>query len=192
MGKHYGQGRVLYSVNEETALQLDQIRDIAAAMTAAGVSFWLFGGWGLDARIGRITRDHGDIEIWVADGDADRTRDAIVGAGFTYAPNDYPEESYEYLREGIKSSSAFFLRNEDGSFSSRGRFSDWRFPPSSFTSPPGRLGDVAVPTMSVEGMIAMKEQYATLRNGKPLRDKDIRDLVLLRSLLLPGPTISPA
>ena len=183
MGKHYGQGRVLYSVNEETALQLDQIRDIAAAMTAAGVSFWLFGGWGLDARIGRITRDHGDIEIWVAAGDADRTRHAIVGAGFTYAPNDYPEESYEYLREGIKSSSAFFLRNEDGSFSSRGRFSDWRFPPSSFTSPPGRFGDVAVPTMSVEGMIAMKEQYATLRNGKPLRDKDIRDLVLLRSLL---------
>jgi hypothetical protein len=30
--------------------------------------------------------------------------------------------------------------------------------------------------MSVEGMIAMKEQFATLRNGKPLRDKDIHDL----------------
>jgi len=170
-------------MNERTAAQLRQIGDIHEAMAVVDVDWWLFGGWGLDARIGRITREHGDIEIWVAAEDAERTRDAIVGAGLEYVPNDYPDESYEYVKDAIKSSSAFFLRNDHGSFSSRGRWSDWHFPPSSFTSPPGRLGDLVVPTMSVEGMIAMKEQYGGLRNGKPLREKDIGDLELLRGLL---------
>ena len=31
-------------------------------------------------------------------------------------------------------------------------------------------------------MLAMKEQYPTLRNGRPLREKDVRDLELLREL----------
>jgi hypothetical protein len=32
-------------------------------MEAANVSLWLFGGWGLEARLGRITREHGDIDF---------------------------------------------------------------------------------------------------------------------------------
>src|SRR5438309_11011134 len=108
-----------YAMNERTAAQLRQIGDIHEAMAVVDVDWWLFGGWGLDARIGRITREHGDIELWVAAEDAERTRDAIVGAGLEYVPNDYPDESYEYVKDAIKSSSAFFLRNDHGSFSSR-------------------------------------------------------------------------
>lgn len=33
--------------------------------------------------------------------------------------------------------------------------------------------------MSVAGMLAMKEQYPTLRNGGPWRDKDIGDIAIL-------------
>jgi lincosamide nucleotidyltransferase A/C/D/E len=36
--------------------------------------------------------------------------------------------------------------------------------------------------MSVAGMLAMKEQYPTLVNGRPWRDKDIGDIALLRGL----------
>jgi hypothetical protein len=57
------------------------------------------------------------------------------------------------------------------------------FPAGSFNAQPGHLGELLVPTMSVEGMLAMKEQYALLRNGRPLREKDIRDMALLRQLL---------
>ena len=37
--------------------------------------------------------------------------------------------------------------------------------------------------MSVAGMLAMKEQYPTLRHGSPWRDKDVRDIAVLRGLL---------
>ena len=36
--------------------------------------------------------------------------------------------------------------------------------------------------MSVDGMLAMKEQFPTLRNGKPWRAKDKADVGVLRVL----------
>ena len=50
-------------------------------MDAAGISAWLFGGWGLDARIGRITREHGDVEFWVERIHAERSKAVLVEAG---------------------------------------------------------------------------------------------------------------
>jgi hypothetical protein len=32
-------------------------------------------------------------------------------------------------------------------------------------------------------MLAMKEQYPRLRNGRPWREKDVRDMAVLRELL---------
>jgi hypothetical protein len=50
---------------------------------SAGISAWLFGGWGLDARIGRITREHGDVEFWLERTDAGRSKAVLVEAGAT-------------------------------------------------------------------------------------------------------------
>jgi lincosamide nucleotidyltransferase A/C/D/E len=37
-----------------------------------------------------------------------------------------------------------------------------------------------IPAMSVAGMLAMKEQFPTLRNGRPWRAKDKHDVEVLR------------
>jgi hypothetical protein len=42
--------------------------------------------------------------------------------------------------------------------------------------------------MSVSGMLAMKEQYPTLRCGGPWRKKDIADIEVLRELATRGLT----
>ncbi len=44
------------------------------------------------------------------------------------------------------------------------------------------LDGTPVPAMSVSGMLAMKEQFPHLRNGRPWRQKDIDDLKILRGL----------
>jgi hypothetical protein len=36
--------------------------------------------------------------------------------------------------------------------------------------------------MSASGMLAMKEQFPHLRNGRPWRQKDIDDIAILRGL----------
>ena len=61
--------------------QLRIIRKVIAATWAADIPAWLFGGWGLDARIGRITREHGDVEFWVERIHAERSKAVLVEAG---------------------------------------------------------------------------------------------------------------
>jgi hypothetical protein len=44
------------------------------------------------------------------------------------------------------------------------------------------LDGAPVLAMSAAGMLAMKEQYPHLRNGRPWRPKDIGDIKILREL----------
>jgi hypothetical protein len=170
-------------VSDRATAQLRVIMAVVKALGAAGISAWLFGGWGLDARIGRITREHGDVEFWVERIDAGRSKAVLVEAGATPLATQPPEEACEFTWGGVDFSTAYFDRRPDGSFSQPlGRFSDWLFPPGSFGDEPWTLDGAPVPAMSVVGMLAMKEQYPRLRNGGPWRKKDIDDIKVLRGL----------
>ena len=52
-------------MNDATASQLQLLRQIRDSFDDAGVDWWLFGGWAMDAHIGEVTRDHADIEIFI-------------------------------------------------------------------------------------------------------------------------------
>lgn len=170
-------------MNERMAAQLCLIKAVVNALGAADISAWLFGGWGLDARIGRITREHGDVEFWVERIDAGRSKAVLAEAGATALATQPPEEACEFTWDGVDFSTAYFDRRPDGAFIQlEGRWSDWLFPPGSFGSEPGVLDGVPVLAMSAAGMLAMKEQYPRLRNGRPWRQKDIDDIRVLRGL----------
>jgi hypothetical protein len=163
--------------------QLRVIRKVITVMQAERISAWLFGGWGLDARIGRITRQHGDVEFWVDRTNAKRSKDALVRAGAIALATQPPDEACEFTWDDVLFSTAYFDRQPDESFSQPlGRWADWRFPPGSFSDEPGMLDGTPVLAMSVSGMLAMKEQFPHLRNGRPLRQKDIADISALREL----------
>jgi len=171
------------AVSERADSQLRVIKAVVNTLEAAGISAWLFGGWGLDARIGRITREHGDVEFWVERTDAERSTTVLCGAGATALATQPPEESREFTWDGADFSTAYFDRHQDGSFIQlQGRWSDWLFPPGSFGPEPVTLDGPPVLNMSVAGMLAMKEQYPHLRNGGPWRQKDIEDIKVLRRL----------
>jgi hypothetical protein len=171
-------------MDERTRGQLTVIHRVVGRLSAAGVPVWLFGGWGLDARIGRITRDHGDVEFWVPRTFDARSRTVLAEAGATVLDTQPPEEACEFVWDGVEFSTAYFDARPDGSFAQvQGRFSDWAFPAGSFGDDPGELDGTPVPAMSVAGMLAMKEQFPALRHGRPWRDKDIADIAVLRQLL---------
>lgn len=168
----------------EADAQLATIKAVLSVLRSIGVSAWLFGGWGLDARLGRVTREHGDIEFWIERTFGARSKAALVAAGAAALATQPPEESCEFRWHGVDFSTAYFDRGPDESFSQpQGRFSDWLFPPGSFGDDVGTLDGELVPTMSVAGMLAMKEQFPHLRNGGPWRQKDIADIRTLRGLL---------
>ncbi|SEF18919.1 nucleotidyltransferase domain-containing protein [Jiangella alba] len=165
------------------AAQVAGIHAVVDVLRGAGVPAWLFGGWGLDARIGRITREHGDVELWVERPDGDRGAAALTDAGAVVLDTQPPEESREFSWNGLAFSTAYFDAHADGTFRPQGRWSDWVFPAGSFGDIPGHLGGRPVPAMSAAGMLAMKQQFPTLRNGGPWRPKDVRDIAALRELV---------
>lgn len=170
-------------VDATARAQLHVIRRVVDLLSAADIAAWLFGGWGLDARIGRITRDHGDVEFWVERIHAERSKAVLVGAGAIDLVTQPPEESCEFTWDGVPFSTAYFDRHPDGLFSQPlGRFSDWLFPPGSFGDEPVLFEGAPVLAMSVSGMLAMKEQFPRLRNGRAWRQKDISDIAVLRAL----------
>lgn len=170
-------------MDAKTRAQLHLIRRVVDVLSSVEVFAWLFGGWGLDARIGRITRSHSDVEFWVPRSDDVRSRSALVDAGAAALATQPPEESCEFVWDDVDFSTAYFDRRGDGTSQVKGRYSDWVFPADSFGEDAGLLDGVPLPAMSVAGMLAMKEQFPTLRNGGPWRSKDVEDIAVLRSLL---------
>ena len=169
-------------MHETTRAQIRVVREVVSVLRDADVAAWLFGGWGLDARIGRITRRHGDVEFWIDRSDGGRATSALIAAGAVVLDTQPPEESCEFTWNGVPFSTAYFDRQPNGTFATKGRWSDWVFPAGSFDDVPGELDGTPVSAMSSAGMLAMKEQYSTLRNGGPLRDKDLGDIEILRAL----------
>ena len=170
-------------MDKRAAAQLHVIKAVTNALSAAGISAWLFGGWGLDARIGRITREHGDIEFWLERLAAERSKAGLAEAGAITLTTQPPAEACEFIWDGVDFSTAYFDRHPDGSFSQpHGRWPDWIFPPGSFGDEPVTFDGTPILVMSVSGMLAMKEQFPHLRNGRPWRQKDIDDIKTLRRL----------
>jgi hypothetical protein len=111
----------------------------------------------------------------------------LVEAGATALTTQPPAEACEFTWDDAAFSTAYFDRQPDGSsVQLLGRWSDWLFPPGSFGDEPGTLDGMPVPAMSVSGMLAMKEQFPHLRNGRPWRQKDVDDIEILRGLAAEG------
>jgi lincosamide nucleotidyltransferase A/C/D/E len=86
--------------------QLVGLHAVLEVLRQAAVAAWLFGGFGLDGRIGRITREHGDIEFWVERADGERGMAALVEAGAVLLHTQPPEESREFTWNGVTFSTA--------------------------------------------------------------------------------------
>ncbi|SDS54389.1 hypothetical protein [Jiangella sp. DSM 45060] len=137
--------------------------------------------------LAQVASIHGVVEFWVERPDGERGAAALADAGAVVLDTQPPEESHEFSWDGITFSTACFDAHADGTFRPRGRWSDWVFPAGSFGEAPGHLGGRPVPAMSAPGMLAMKLQFPTLRNGGRWRAKDVRDIATLRDLVARPP-----
>jgi hypothetical protein len=170
-------------VNDATRTQLRLIAEIASALDAAGIAWWLFGGWAMDLHAQEVTRDHDDIEMFIRAEDGRRVREALVRAGFVALPGLHPDEGQPFVKDGQEVGTWFIMRDAAGRMVTPGRWCDWPWPDGAFDGRRVRLGDREIPVMSAEGLLEMKLGYAKHPHGAPLRAKDIADIERLRAML---------
>jgi hypothetical protein len=66
--------------------QLEAIDSLSQTLDAAGIAFWLFGGWAVDFWVGDVTRPHDDIDVVAWQQDFDAIRSSLLAAGWEHTP----------------------------------------------------------------------------------------------------------
>lgn len=63
-------------------MDASDVLDVVDALSAAGVRFWVHGGWGVDALVGEQTRPHLDLDLTIRSEDLSPYLRAMIGHGF--------------------------------------------------------------------------------------------------------------
>jgi hypothetical protein len=61
----------------DRAVQAEDVLGILNRLDAAGIEWWVDGGWGVDALLGKQTRDHRDLDLGVSMSDVPRVEQQL-------------------------------------------------------------------------------------------------------------------
>ena len=89
---------VALSVDMERAgRQLQLITDVMAVTAKHGAQVWLRGGWAMDFFLGRVTRDHQDIDWFAWAADAPVIIAELLGRGYRQLPGLPPGQQVDLV-----------------------------------------------------------------------------------------------
>jgi hypothetical protein len=167
--------------------QLGMIADVVAMSGRLGVQVWLRGGWAMDFVLGRVTRDHVDIDWsgWIDD--APSITAALHADGYRTIAGPPPDQQIDVVAGGEEMSFGWLARKPDGTVViAGGRYAGEPWPDAVAAGPPGRIGLVQCPIISPEAQIESKEMMPVWVPGRPRRPKDAEDIARLRQALGTG------
>ena len=149
---------------------------LVSAMERAGVRFWIDGGWGVDALVGRQTRPHDDLDVVVVSEDVGVLVDTLARLHFAVAEDVRPTRLV--LRDHVGRQVDVHpveIDPVDGTGWQRGAMpdgSDAAYPAKELGT--GEIEGRAVPCISP----ALQLEHHT---GYEPTERDVADVALLRS-----------
>lgn len=146
------------------------VHEILGLLASADVTTWVAGGWGVDALVGRQTRDHADLDVAVVDG---RKALAVLGeAGFEVATDWWPGRVALRRLDGSEVDVHPIVFQADGSAVQTTHDGvEFVYPANGFTT--GLIAGREVPCITA----ALQE---TFHSGYTPQQKDLDDLATLR------------
>lgn len=161
--------------------QLHVIDELGGVLDRARIPYWLIGGWAMDFHVGRISRQHSDVDLAVHLGGRDSLLEVIRRQDFTAATGNDVAGVELFIGRGIRLEVTYLAVREDGCLCTPGH-EHWPYPAGSFGDERATLHGVGVPVMSVAGLLELKEGWRR-EIGEPLRPHDLADIHALRQLM---------
>jgi lincosamide nucleotidyltransferase A/C/D/E len=147
----------------------DRVLELLDVLRAAGVEAAVDGGWGVDALLGRQTRDHEDLDLVVALVDVERIRAALEPLGFSMHEDQRPVRCVLRSRAGEQLDFHTVAFDEQGGgLQPQPSGGVFRYPPEGFVR--GRIGGREVACISAEVQILCHLGYEP--TAKDVRDVD--------------------
>ena len=149
----------------------EEVVAVIDLLEAAGVSVSVAGGCAVDALVGRVTREHGDLDLAVDTREIDQTIAALAAMGYRVDVDERPARLV--LRAGERRVDLHPVRwRADGvGRQSNSDGEEYVYPPGS-TEAAGRIGDREVRCLTPELLV-------TFHLGYEPREIDRRDMALL-------------
>jgi GNAT superfamily N-acetyltransferase len=82
--------------------QLHALGEVTALLDGNNIDYWLFGGWAVDFHVGRVTREHDDVDLAVWLEDEKRVASLLHANGWQHAPEPDEDGGTGYERDGVR------------------------------------------------------------------------------------------
>lgn len=161
-----------------TLVLLSDVLAVTAALGSADIRYWVAGGWGVDALVGRQTRSHRDLDVAVG---ADQLAEAVA----LVSPLGYqPETDWLPVRLELAAPGERWVDLHPVVFDAQGNGQQEGLHGTSFAYPAadltvGWIDGYRLPCLSVDLQRAFHSGYAP-------RPVDLCDLALLTELAAAG------
>jgi hypothetical protein len=170
--------------------QLQVICDVLAIALENAIEVWLRGGWAMDFFLGRVTRDHADIDWFAWADDASVIRAALLERGYQAIPGGSPELGLDAVKDGEDWDFQFEWLATDSAGQvvvPAGPHAGEPWPEGMLTWEPGQIGQLRCPIISPLAQIEIKEMMPVWVPRFPRRPKDAEDIAQLRAGLRARP-----
>ncbi|MFJ8533275.1 nucleotidyltransferase domain-containing protein [Streptomyces sp. NPDC093591] len=151
----------------------DDVLTVLALLREAETDIWVGGGWGIDALLGKQTRDHRDLDLMHRQEQEPKVVAALTAAGFTETVNWRPVRFVLTAPDGREIDLHPLVFAEDGSAvqASLEPSRPFVYPASAFVT--GRIAGTPVPCLSAEQQVHFHQGYEPT-------DRDRHDMAELR------------
>jgi lincosamide nucleotidyltransferase A/C/D/E len=148
------------------------VAELLDACEGVGIPIWIAGGWGVDALVGRQTREHRDLDVlYPIERDADLRR--ILADGGYVPETDWWPIRVEFAGRSYVDIHPLRFAPDGSAVQAGPDGTEFDYPARAFRT--GSIGDRMVGCLSVE-------QQRTFHSGYALRDVDRHDLAQLAGL----------
>ncbi len=147
------------------------------------VEYWLSGGWAVDFHVGRITREHSDVDFVVSLEDQSTIHELAEEGGFVMVPTDPHRGVEAYEVKEVRLELAYVTEDEQGQLVTPG-YQFWPWREGTFNDDTTVFAGIEVQVMSVFGLLDMKKGWKR-HIGEAPRPHDIVDIQVLEELQSP-------
>ena len=122
-------------------------------LDAAGVDYWLFGGWAVDFYAGSVTRPHDDIDVAVWQEDLPRISELLAQNGWRHVPSEDDDGGTGYERDGVRLELTYLARGDAGGVFTPLRQGRANWPADTFVNDSRELFGVRARVVALEPLL---------------------------------------
>ena len=159
--------------------QLKIISEINAICLNLKFHLWLRGGWAIDFLLGKVTREHSDIDLVTLIQYREELERAMVSAGFKKIPISMLQT--DFIKGEIDVSFVFVRISVEGKIIGNG-FPDWEWRNDSLPIQKYDLKGISINVLNPYQLLEEKKVYEK-GTGRKLRPKDIESMKVIQGII---------